>query len=107
MQRIQSPSRLPFERGALRWQQRSTKATTSRALSRHSTTGRPMIVRARKPSSPSSCDQAATYQQFLRNTRDSPGVTFTRAGVAILVRFRLVAEAPERVEVALAPPLAV
>jgi hypothetical protein len=66
MQRMQSPSLRPFERGAARWQHRSASATTFPELSRQNNKGSCVIVLASIPSPGTSCDQAATYQVFLR-----------------------------------------
>src|SRR5450631_235094 len=66
MQRILSPSRRPFESGAARWQHLSSSATMRPALSRHNSSGAPVMVRASMPSAAISCDHAATYQVFFR-----------------------------------------
>lgn len=79
MHRTQSPSRLPTESGAPRWQQRSSMATSVPSAVRYMRIGTPMMVRAKRPSPVTSFSQAATYQVFLMNMRASTCFSSVRA----------------------------
>src|SRR5882757_2113443 len=72
MQRMKSPSCLPIERGAPRWQHRSSNACAMPVRSRQKTKGTEQILRESKTPSVSSELQAATYQQFLINISALP-----------------------------------
>src|SRR5436190_15039070 len=66
-----SPTSLPIERGAWRWQQRSSSATALPSMVRKSTTGSSRMIR-RSMLRPTSWSQAATYHALRTNMTDPP-----------------------------------